>query len=397
MPQLAFVKSVSQAVRVVKELGLQPTGWEEEDWHLPVKEAIAQAIEEGMARQIGRHLEEMESRGIEDRRNGSYPRNLLTGMGNIEIHVPRTRTFSAVRTLQRYARRTREVDRVILAGFIFGLSTRKVSKALIGMLGEPVSPMLVSRVAKTLDAAVAAFHRRPLMDIYKVLLFDGVVLARKTGAGAIRRPVLVVMGIRPDGRKEVIDFRLAVSESEAEWEYFLSDIQKRGLEGKQTEIICSDGGQGLLSALQVVYPGIRVQRCWAHKMRNLTDKVRKADRKAAKRSLQKIYLAKNIVKARAAANCCARRWQEKYPKMVASLQYDLDDLLAFFTFKEEKWRRYTRTTNAIERRFVEVRRRTRPMGVFSDRTSIERILFAVFTNENQSQGIWTPLLLTHNS
>jgi transposase-like protein len=350
-----------------------------------------------MVRKIDRHLEELARRGAVDRRNGSYPRNLLTAMGNIELQVPRTRTFSAVGVLRRYARRTQEVDQVILAGFVLGLSTRKVSKALIGILGEKISPTLVSRVAKSLDAAVAAYHHLRLKDTYRALLFDGVVLSRRTGAGAIRRPVLVAMGIRPDGRKEVIDFRLAASESETEWERFLSDLQERGLEGERAEIICSDGGKGLLAALQVVNPDIPVQRCWAHKMRNLIDQVRKADRQAVKRGLQKIYRAKNIIKARAAASSCARRWQDKYPKMVASLRKDLEDLLTFFRFPDDQWRVYTRTTNAIERRFVEVRRRTRPMGVFSDRTSMERILFAVFTNENKSQGIWTPLLLTHNS
>lgn len=120
------------------------------------------------------------------------------------------------------------------------------------------------------------------------------------------------------------------------------------------------------------WPNVRVQRCWAHKMRNLTDKVRKKDRQALKRSLQKIYRAKNQVKARAAAAQCAQRWQGKYPRVVASLREDLEELLNFFIFSEEKWRCATRTTNAIERRFVEVRRRTRPMGVFSDRTSMER-------------------------
>jgi transposase-like protein len=84
----------------------------------------------------------------------------------------------------------------------------------------------VSTVAKQLDAVVAAFHSRPLKDQYRVLMLDGVVLARKTGAGAIKRPVLVALGLRPDGKKEVIDFRLAASESAAEWERFLGD---RGL------------------------------------------------------------------------------------------------------------------------------------------------------------------------
>ena len=144
----------------------------------------------------------------------------------------------------------------------------------------------MSRVAKTLDAVVAAFHRRPLKDRYRVLMLDGVVLKRKTGAGAIRRSVLVALGLRADGKKEIIDFRLAG---------------------------------------------------------------------------------------------------------------DLDELLACFRYKDPKERKAVRTTNAMERRFREVRRRTRPMGVFADRTSIERILFAVFTHENQAQRVSTPFPLTQNS
>ena len=103
---------------------------------------------------------------------------------------------------------------MILACFLLGLSTRKVAIALLPILGRPVSPATVSAVAKQLDAAVAAFHRRPLKDIYSVLVLDGVVLRRKTGAGALARPVLVALGLRPDG-KEVINFRLASAESAA--------------------------------------------------------------------------------------------------------------------------------------------------------------------------------------
>ena len=91
---------------------------------------------------------------------------------------------------------------MILACFLHGLSTRKVAIALLPILGPPVSPATVSAVARQLDAAVAALHRRPLKDIYRVLVLDGVVLRRKTGAGALARPVLVALGLRPDGKKD---------------------------------------------------------------------------------------------------------------------------------------------------------------------------------------------------
>ena len=101
--------------------------------------------------------------------------------------------------------------------------------------------------------------------------------------------------------------------------------------------------------------------------------------------------------ARSAARRFAERWRATYPKVVASLRQDLEELLAFFSFEDEKWRRMARITNAMERRFREVRRRTRPMGVFSDRTSMDRILFAVFTYENRKEGIGPLFLLTQNS
>ena len=217
-------------------------------------------------------------------------------------------------------------------------------------------------------------------------MLDGVVLARKTGAGAIRRPVLVALGLRPDGKKEIIDYRLALAESAHEWELFLADLYRRGLEGAGLEMICVDGGSGLLAALPTVYPAIPVQRCWAHKIRNVLGKVRRADHDAVKAGLHAIINAKTRPQARSAARRFADRWQGAYAKAVACLRNDLDELLACWRYKTIDERKAVRTTNAIERRFREVRRRTRPMGVFQDRTSMDRIPFAVFTHETSTQG-----------
>jgi len=285
---------------------------------------------------------------------------------------------------------------VILAGFVLGLSTRKVGETLLALLGRTVSASTVSQVTRTLDATVAAFHRRPLQNRYKALMLDGVVLARKTGAGALRRPVLVTLGLRPDGKKEIIDFRLAGSESATEWEQFLADLYRRGLTGEVLHMICVDGGSGLLAALPAVFYGIPVQRCWAHKIRNILDKVRKADQPKVKRALHKIMNAANLTASRSAARRFAERFQEQYSAAVACLRNDLNELLTCFRYNFEAERRAVRTTNAVERRFREVRRRTRPMGTFQNKTSMDRILFAVFTHENKSQGVSTPFLLTQN-
>jgi transposase-like protein len=384
------------AFEIVKAMQAEGLDWGE--GYRPLgRQALAKIIEDQMAAAVDRHLDRLEADDVADRRNGYYRRHLLTELGDIELNVPRTRRFSPVEVLRAYARRTREIDRVILAGFVLGLSTRKVGEALLALLGRAVSAATVSQVAKTLDAAVAAFHRRPLQSRYKALMLDGVVLARKTGAGALRRPVLVALGLRPDGKKEIIDFRLAGSESAAEWEQFLADLYRRGLTGEGLDMICVDGGSGLLAALPSVFHGIPVQRCWAHKIRNVLDKVRKADQPKVKRALHKIMTAANAPAARTAARRFTHRFENRYPAAVACLRNDLDELLTCFRYKTEAERRAVRTTNAVERRFREVRRRTRPMGTFQDKTSMDRILFAVFTHENKSQGVSTPFLLTQNN
>ena len=258
MSQSATIRSVAQAWRIIKEMQLQGYEWAE-DYREAGRRGIVAFLEAQMRNHIDLYLVEMAKKGASDRRNGSFSRHLLTEVGDIQLHVPRTRSCSAVKVIQAYARRTSSVDRLILACFVLGLSTRRVAHALLPILGEPVSPSAVSRIAQKLDQAVAAFHQRPMEDRYRVLIFDGVILARKTGAGAIRRPVLVALGLRPDGRKEILDFRLAPGESAQAWDTFLTDLYQRGLLGSKLELICADGGKGLQAALALVYPNVPVQ------------------------------------------------------------------------------------------------------------------------------------------
>ena len=393
MPQAVTIRSLPRAFEFVKAMRAQGLEWGEGYRGLG-REAIAAILQGQMAQAVDEHLDRMALLDQADRRNGCYRRHLLTELGDIELAVPRTRRFAPIGVVRAYARRPEQIDRMILACFVLGLSVRKVGEALLPILGRPISPATVSTVAKQLDAVVAAFHARPLKDQYRVLMLDGVVLARKTGAGAIRRPVLVALGLRSDGKKEVIDFRLAASESAAEWERFLGDLIRRGLIGDQLEMICVDGGAGLLCALPTAYPGVPVQRCWAHKIRNVLNKVRVADQPAVKADLHAVMNAGTVPRSRSAARRFADRWAADYPRAVACLRDDLDELLTCWRYKSHSQRKAVRTTNAIERRFREVRRRTRPMGVFSDRTSMDRILFAVFNHENQNQGVSNPLLLT---
>ena len=148
-------------------------------------------------------------------------------------------------------------------------------------------------------------------------MLDGVVLARKTGAGAVRRPVLVALGLRPDGKKEIIDFRLATAESAAQWELFLSDLYRRGLTGEGLEMICVDGGAACSPPCPRL-PGIAVQRCWAHKIRNVLEQGPQGRPARRQGRPARIMNAKTLPAARSAARRFADRWQDLYPKPSAA-------------------------------------------------------------------------------
>lgn len=394
MERQIVIKNLPKALQMVKEMKVSSDEWAG-DYRDAARSTIAAVLKQQMDTQVTAHLSRTCEQGIPDRRNGSYVRRILTELGDIILAIPRTRCFSPRGILAAYARRVREIDHLILACFLLGLSTRKVGVALLTILGETISPQTVSRVATTLDDAVRAFHRRRITSTFRALILDGIVIKRKTGAGTVTRSVLVALGIRHDGKKEVIDFHLATSESGAAWNRFLTDLAQRGMSAP--EVVCADGGEGLISILPDVYPTIPLQRCWAHKMRNILDKVPRKKQKTVKRGLVKIYSAKNLIEAQSAATRWARSWIEIYPKAVKCLQNDLEDLLTCFQFDDPDFRKAIRTTNAIERRFREVRRRTRPMGVFSNRTSVERILYAVLMYENINQGVYPVFVLTQNT
>jgi len=303
--------------------------------------------------------------------------------------VPRSRKGRfPTRLFERYARRCRSVDRVLLACFCLGLSTRKAAPVLAPMLGERVSAATISRIARDLDREVTLYHSRPLQDCYRYLFFDGVALKSKGAAKVQKKILLCAFGITVDGKQEMIDFHPAASESAACWESFLNDLYKRGLIGSHCELIVTDGGTGLHAALEIVYPKILTQRCWAHKTRNVLDKVKKCDQQAVKTALHRISHAPNQRQAKAAYAQLALKWKKAYPKALTCLEKDLDELLSFFQIKNSKLWSRLRTTNLIERSFREVRRRTTPMGVMANTQSLQRIVFAVFhhLNTNWSQS-----------
>lgn len=311
-----------------------------------------------------------------DTRNGAYHRTLVTELGAIiDLRVPRRRLVPYRPSfLVSAARRTMTVDRVLRQAFLRGLSTRETAALAETLTGVTLSAAAISRLTRQLDDQVAAFHRRPITFPARYLLVDGLWVSVRASARAKRRVVLAAYGIDETGRRELLDYRQAASESSAEWTRFLTSLVARGLDPESVRLVTADGADGIAAAVAEVFPLADLQRCWTHRIRNLLDAIPLAERRACLVGLRAIYRARTRRAAVAAYWRWATRWRPRHPILVRRLEADLDDLLAVFALPEPI-RRSLRTTNLIERAFRELRRRLRPIGALPDRRSADRILY----------------------
>jgi transposase-like protein len=318
-----------------------------------------------------------------DLRNGSYQRTLVTELGAItDLRVPRRRLVPYRPSfLERAARRTTTVDDVLRQAFLRGLSTRETAALAETLTGMPLSAASVSRLARELDSQVSAFHRRPITFEARYLLVDGLWVAVRQGRTK-RRVVLAAYGISADGRRELLDYRQAASESSAEWTRLLTSLVARGLDPDAIRLVTADGADGIAAAVAEVFPEADLQRCWTHRVRNLLEAIPLAERRSCLAGLRAIYRAHTRRAAVAAYWRWATRWRSRHPGLVRRLEGDLDDLLAVFSLPEAI-RRQLRSTNLIERAFRELRRRLRPIGSLSDRRSADRILYGQVLRLNE--------------
>jgi putative transposase len=355
------------------------------DLYGKTKLAWKQFLEEVSRRERDRYLgvKDYERAGQREYRNGFYERAFVTIFGTLVLRIARVRERSfRPAGLERFQRRAPEVMMLIREAFLRGISTRQVGRVVAIVTGEVVSAQTVSKLSRSLDGLVRRFHQARLKDEWAYLFLDGVSLRVRRPSGRKRVQMLVAYGVRADGSRQLLAFLRSQGESQAAWEGLLQDLYRRGVEGKNLQLIVTDGCAGLAAALATVYPRVAHQRCWVHKMRNLLEHVRKRDYEAVKADAQAIYRAESRHQAEGAFRAFRRRWQDAYRGRVRRLEQDLPELLAFFSFPRHLWRKL-RTTNVIERCFVEVRRRTRPMVCFVNAQSVDRIIFSIFNRFNE--------------
>ena len=393
MAKAAVTASERTVLEVVENL--QAILWEriEEGVRKLVKTLVEQSLE-GEATQVAgaeRHERTLHRRHY---RAGHYRRRLLTKHGAIEVRVPRlARERLRFCAFDRYERRRRDVDAIIGRLFIAGISTRKLRGIVEALTGSTVSASTVSGITRSLDEELAYFRSKPVPGDIRFLFLDGIT-QKVQELGVEKKVVLCALGVREDGSKDLLGFQLADDEGTASWRGFLADLKARGLGGQASsagsgqtlQLVIIDGGPGLRAALKEIFPFVRVQRCIVHKVRNVLAKLRARNKKAFAQDMRGIWAARHKRGALAVFRALKAKWWVEEERAVRCLEKDLTACLVYLRFPAEL-HKAIRTTNLVERMFREVRRRTRPMGVFANVESAERIMMGIGQQLNDA---WRP-------
>jgi putative transposase len=333
---------------------------------------IAAALEAEAGEYVASFTEEIDEGGkrLVVRNGHARERRVTVGSGTVRIRAPRVndkrvdeqtgerQKFSS-KILPAYARRSPKVTDVLPVLYLRGLSTGDFGPALRDLLGEDasgLSPSSIGRLTEQWQAEHEAFRRRSLrFHRYAYLFVDGIHMSVRLGEDD-RVCLLVVIGVREDGEKELLAVEDGYRESTDSWAAVLRDLRDRGL--TTPKLVTGDGALGAWAALRDVFPEAREQRCWVHKIANVLDALPKRLQPRAKTLLHEMMEAPTCADARAGLERFREEFDSKYPKAVSKLDKDWKQLVAFYDLPAEHWR-HLRTTNPIESSFATVKLRTR--------------------------------------
>ncbi|MFE1837271.1 IS256 family transposase [Streptomyces sviceus] len=328
-------------------------------------------------------------------------RTVTTAAGPVEVTAPRVhdrrvdaatgeRMRFSSKILPPWCRKSPKVSEVLPLLYLHGLSSGDFVPALEQFLGSAagLSPATVTRLTKQWQDDHAAFQQRDFAESDCVYVWaDGV--HPKVRLGQAHSCVLVLMGVRLDGTKELIALAEGLRESTESWADLLRDSRRRGM--RDPELVVGDGAMGLWKALVEVFPAARHQRCWVDKARNVTNTLPKSAQPGATKAMQEIYNAEDRGHSEKAIEAFAKTYCAKFPKTVAKITDDRDELLAFYDFPAEHWI-HLRTTNPIESTFSTVKLRTK---VTRGAGSPAAALAMVFKLVESAQARWRAITGAH--
>lgn len=311
-----------------------------------------------------------------DRRAGHRTRSIGTSAGVIDdLPVPRTRGGFHTQLFERYRRRMPEVDDLMRDMFVGGVSQQQVGSMVEQLSGSGASPSTVSRVFHTLQAEFEQWQSRELPKHYLYMFADGTYFSVIYDGEGQKMPILALIGIRPDGQREVVAFTTGERENQGAWENLLSDIKARGVE--QVDLWVTDGHQAMLNAIGLKFPSSQRQRCMRHKMENILSHVPEKRRDAVRVELRAIFYQPSRVQADQLAAAFKEKYWLDYPSAISCMERDWEACLTFYSFPEEHWANI-RTSNIIERSFEEVKKRSKKMAAaFRNEGSCLLLFYAV--------------------
>ena len=218
--------------------------------------------------------------------------------------------------IKRFKRKSETFEQVVYNGFVYGMSCRDSQKYFHQFFGEDVlSAQGVSDIFRKLTREVDQWHTRPITGRYRYIYWDE-KFVKVRGSSVRKKVVLKVMGIRYDGTCEILDFRVARSESYLGWSELAQSLQNRGLSCEGTELFIHDGAEGLIEVLTLLWPDVKRQQCKVHHMRNLGKRVKRKNKGKILKAAAKIYTAKSLEHAELRAKRFEAKWKDKEPEGV---------------------------------------------------------------------------------
>jgi transposase-like protein len=372
------------------------------DLDLLAREGARRMLVAALDAEVAEYLARNQARDEDGRalvvRNGkSRARKITMGSGTVEIQAPRindkrvddggVRQRFTSQILPPYMRRSPKVAEVLPVLYLRGLSTGDFREALPVLLGDDASGLsstTISRLTNEWEKEYQAFSKRDLGDRdYVYVWVDGIHFNIRLEDD--RLCTLVVLGVRPDGRKELIAVSDGYRESKESWSSLLRDLKRRGMQ--EPMVAVGDGALGFWSAVRDVWPSTRGQRDWFHKLGNVLDALPKRLQSKAKAVLHEAMYAATQEQAEEALDKFGSEYGAKYPKAVERIEKDREALLTFFDFPAEHWK-HLRTTNVIESVFATVRLRQR---VTKGAGSRKKALLMAWKLGDMAQARWRRL------
>ena len=313
-------------------------------------------------------------------RNGSYERELTTRVGSLTLEVPRDRdgTFQT-KLFKRQERSEKALVTMLMQMVVQGVSTRRVKKITTELCGREFSRQTISNLTGKLDEQVRAWAERPLGK-YPFLLADAMQLKVRRQGAVRSTTAMIVVGISEEGYREILGFKIALRETGESWKELFEDLKKRGLCG--VELAVSDAHEGLEKALRACFPGCIWSRCQAHFQRNVLDKTPSDCHDQMKDLLDRVLEAESQQEAIGRFEGRADELREEAPDAVDTFQDGLLDATAVLALPE-KYHRWLRTTNMLERLIQEVRRREKVIRIFPNKESAWRLVGALLAEKHE--------------